>query len=99
MTSYEWDIELLDAETGDILDHDHRDKLADFQIGDEDGSALVLVRDTGNEDDGLQDRLWAYVTDGKLPEFFSDSGGRATGYKVPQRFHREVAKRYKTVTA
>jgi hypothetical protein len=49
------------------------------------------VRNTGNEIDGLQDRQWAYVKDGKLPVFFEDSAGNETAIKVPARFHAELA--------
>jgi hypothetical protein len=43
-----------------------------------------LVRDVGNEIDGLTDRQWAYIEDGQLPEKF-DGGAR-----VPKRFMVEV---------
>ena len=36
---------------------------------------IVLVRDQGNDEEGLTDRSWAYVTDGKLPEQFNYGGG------------------------
>jgi hypothetical protein len=56
--TYEWDIETVDMESGDILDHNHAAKLSEFseieidqavsQFVDELGQAtrLVLVRDS-----------------------------------------------------
>ncbi len=85
----EWDYETIDAESGDILNHNHADKLTDFTHEDKTDS-LVLIRDSGNEAQGLQDRLWAYVVGHKLPEFFTDSLGNPTSYKVPARFHKEL---------
>src|SRR5688572_7031494 len=101
-TLYEWDAELTateghpDCEAGDVLDHNHRDTLAEaMAVKATDPSTttcLVLVRDVGNEADGLMDRSWAYLQpDGKLPEAFSYSNG-ALGAVVPKRFHAEVAR-------
>lgn len=87
-TQYEWDCEELD-EFNDIIDHHHCDSRAEAEeiaklLG---RSAIVLVRNVGNDHDGLMDRLWAYVQDdGKLPEFFSDATGCETSIKVPKRF-------------
>ena len=88
-TTYEWDIETYyDGPDSDIEDHCFFDKLTempnrdDFELYNE----LVLVRDVGNEIEGLNDRAWAYVKDGKLPEFFGN------GVRVPKRFHTELAK-------
>jgi len=89
MTVYEWDYETVNSD-GDIEDHNHADKLSQFKTSDITDS-LVLIRDLGSEASGLIDRMWAYVKDGKLPEYFSDAIG-LTGYKVPQRFHVELAK-------
>lgn len=88
---YEWDIETVDAKTGDILDHNHRDRLAKFAQKPKTNEALVLVR-TDNDPDASEYRLWAYVTDGKLPVFFADASERATAVKVPAKFHHEFAK-------
>lgn len=92
---YEWDIETVD-EHGDIQDHDHRDKLSEYHKDDiNKDTVLVLVRDRGNDEEGVLDRQWAYTTivDGKhtLPTHFED--GR--GCKVPKRFHTELAKHQK----
>lgn len=89
--SYEWDVEELD-DNGEILDHVWRDKLSDFRSpAFECRHALVLVRDEGNEFEGLQERFWAYEEGGKLPEFFSDTQ-RETRIRVPERFHAELKK-------
>ena len=55
-------------------------------VADEEPSQrLVLVRDWGNENQGLEDRQWAYVEGWKLPDEFDG------GAKVPQRFQSELA--------
>jgi hypothetical protein len=84
---YEWTLETLDD--GDIIDSNFSDTLT-FDKSDLDGKDLGLVRNEGNEADGVTDRLWAYVKDGKLPECFSDSMGTLVAIKVPQRFHNEL---------
>lgn len=97
---YEWDIETVCAESEDILDHDHRDRLADFGMEElihainqdiEPGNnitRLVLVRDRFRDDD-LVCRSWAYVTDdGEMPEQFLDAYERPVA-KVPKRFMEE----------
>jgi hypothetical protein len=85
--SYEWDYETVD-EFGDILDHNHADKLSQFTDQDKTDS-LVLVRDEGNENEGVVNRSWAYVKEGKLPEYFKDAAGCEVS-KVPKRFHLEL---------
>lgn len=101
---YEWDIEELEeapsAENGfdpDIADHHFCDSYAeafDASTGyyHDIPHRVVLVRNVGNEVDGLVDRAWAYITDGKLPETFEYGGGEYSGIPVPKRFHAEVAK-------
>lgn len=97
-TSYEWDLELFaveDGEDGDVLDHHHTTSLADFsadQLRDAilstpaggRATRLVLVRDTGNEFEGLKTRQWAYVQERKLPDLFDDEA------IVPARFRKEL---------
>lgn len=95
--SYEWDLETFDPATGDILDHHHADKLIDLPWPSTPGERLVLIRNVGNNYDGIADRSWAYVDESRmLPAEFSipDADGieRETGTKVPQRFHREIAR-------
>ncbi len=90
-TWYEWDIETIDKRDN-IEDHDFDDRLADLAPRhkyDPDGPAcfLVLVRNWGNEHDGLLNRQWAYVTrSGELPNEFDG------GDKVPQKFKTELRK-------
>lgn len=86
---YEWCIETSDD--GDIVDNDFRDKLTEFTSPLEANQELVLVRNEGNFDQGLKDRLWAYVKNGKLPEYFYNSLEQPTGYKVPLKYHSELA--------
>lgn len=50
---------------------------------------IALVRDYTPSPWG-HERLWAYVTDLRLPEHFEDAFGATTETRVPQRFHREV---------
>lgn len=90
---YEWDVEVLD-EHGDIEDHHFHVSAMDMvkEHTENPQSDMVLVRSVGNNDDGVVDRLWAYVKDGKLPEYFEDSNRRDTGYRVPKRFHEELRK-------
>lgn len=82
---YEWDYETVDTD-GDILDHNHADRLEQY-TGNEEGN-LVLIRNAGNEAQGLAERYWAYVKDGQLPEFFEDAAGQKTT-KVPAKFQKE----------
>lgn len=94
---YEWDYEEFDPQSGDILDHNHQDHLSQYDSDAGLGPVrLVLIRNTGNDADGLADgladRLWAYVKDGKLPEFFTNELGNDTGYIVPIKYHVELAK-------
>lgn len=83
-TRYEWDAETVDPATGDILDHSHAECLKQL-LPLQANQRLVLVRDVGNDDDGITDRCWAYVQNNELPEHFSDENDRPT-FKVPRRF-------------
>jgi hypothetical protein len=82
---YEWCIEDRD-EFGDVEDLNFADNLADLntETGD-----IVLVRSEGNDAEGVTDRYWAYVKDGKLPDVF-EIAGELTQIKIPNRFHKEV---------
>jgi hypothetical protein len=84
MINYEWDIETTDGD-GDIIDHNHRDRLNQYYKEELEDGDLVLVRTD------LEGRSWAYVENGKLPEYFLDSFG-VTIAKVPKRFHQELEK-------
>jgi hypothetical protein len=88
--AYEWTLETV--EDGDIVDSNFADNLTEIDNADLIGKDLGLVRNEGNENDGVTDRLWAYVKDGKLPECFADSMGTPIAIKVPQRFHNELNK-------
>lgn len=94
--SYEWDMEkyTIDAsdENAEIEDHYFGDKLIDVGFPSDHTQRLVLVR---TADGG--ERSWAYVDESRmLPKFFSipreDGKYYETEVKVPQRFHREIAK-------
>ena len=94
---YEWDIETVAVgEHEDVLEHAHAASLSEYDMEQlihainqdiEPGGTftrLVLVRDKGDDIEGLTDRAWAYITDeGTLPECFNN------GIKVPKRFAEE----------
>jgi len=89
MVSFEWVIEGVD-EFGDIQDVNHTDSLkkalevAEIVKTEWPRVEIGLVRDRGDEIDGLQDRQWAYLTDGVLPTKFDG------GAQVPKRFLEAV---------
>lgn len=95
--SYEWDIETFVAPDGDIIDHHHSNTIAGFAPQDvwaalngdvnsetNISTRLVLVRDVGDEVDGMTDRQWAYVEDMRFPDAFDN------GALVPKRFIDEL---------
>jgi hypothetical protein len=100
---YEWDIEITDNETENIEDHWFADKLKDLLWANPKSKeyeehksyhlnrhfVLVLVRDVGNDFDGLTCRSWAYPENNKMPTEFDD------GTKVPKRFLIEYEKVWK----
>lgn len=93
---YEWDIEECESgEDGDILEHNHFDKCPVHAGVNGDTLRLVLVKNVINAHTDLEARAWAYAEwTGQqwiLPEFFSEAYGKPFG-KVPQRFHKELAK-------
>ena len=85
---YECDIEMLD-EFDDIIDHDFQDKYPGVQADDKNVVVLVKSYARGLSGDEysffIEDRTWAYLKDGKMPEEFDD------GSRVPKRFHKEVS--------
>lgn len=85
--AYEWCYEVTD-EHGDIIDSNFADKLSDFSKTEE--GELVLVRNEGDEINGLEDRQWAYVKNGKLPLKFSDARNQEIDIDVPKRFFKEL---------
>lgn len=101
--TYEWDVEELDivgvdVDDLDIIDHHFCDSYAKALViaasFKDEGvpTAIVLVRNVGNDLEGLTDRAWAYVKDGKLPETFTYGAGEDSDIKVPKRFHTEVSR-------
>ncbi len=97
MVSYEWCVEMVTAkesteyEQGEVLDSHFVPRFVDavalWRTTPDEGTEwrVVLVRDTP------RDRSWAYLEeDHTLPEWFTDTRG-AKVYRVPQRFHSEVA--------
>lgn len=94
MIRYEWTIELIDP-GGDIIESDFSDSLKELPIWTPANSHKVdvgLVMNSGTEVTGIEDRLWAYIKNGILPEYFSNAQLSETGYKVPARFHKELSK-------
>jgi hypothetical protein len=93
---YEWDAEEWDSEgeSADIINHHFGETLAEvreYVKGQKGIIRYVLVRDVGNDTDGLIDRTWAYLSlEGKLPINFADSLGNETSCAVPKRFHVEA---------
>jgi hypothetical protein len=86
---YEWVVEVTD-EHGDITEtnaeksYDDAKRLADTLTADGEVT-IALVRDVWNDDEGLQDRQHAYLSDGvtgSLPDAFDG------GAKIPARFVR-----------
>ncbi len=86
-TLYEWDLETWEGDQ--VEDHNHSDKI--FRLPNK-NEKLVLVRDVGNDISGVVHRVWAYVENGVLPEYFYDcgDGDQKTTIKVPKRFHQEL---------
>jgi hypothetical protein len=88
---YEWVIETLEGPDDDeveIVDVDHADTYAEAA----DRAArcafarIALVRDA--EAAGGFDRAWAYVEQGRLPEWLEDAFGRRAA-KVPSRYRAQ----------
>lgn len=90
---YEWSLEITDK-NGDIIDIDFNEKLSDFS--DLTAGSLCLVRRLGDEAGGECDRVWAYVKDGKLPEYFGDVMGNPVNTRVPKKYHNELHLNEKT---
>lgn len=84
--TYEWVAEPVDKH-GDIIDPLFDDTLAkvkEWKAEDFDGCVRIeyaLVRNDGNDEEGLQERQYAYTHDG----FKFDHGA-----KVPKRFIKEA---------
>jgi hypothetical protein len=98
MIVYEWDVEIVDRESRDIIDHHFVGSLkeglgvVERYKGSEDDRDYEIVLARDEEIGEGVDRLWAYLLpDGTLPEFFSDAGG-SPRKKVPKKFHDECKK-------
>jgi hypothetical protein len=105
---YEWAVEQValkdfsDHYEGDIVDVNHFTTFAEAKAYADNEEAwyrndLVLIRNEytpGQE--GIDDRSWAYMENGRLPERF-EYGGEETGNKVSQKFHKEVERYYAKV--
>lgn len=93
MVRYEWVIEQLDRADGDeaeIVGVDHRDTYAEAvkAAALEDYARIALVRDRGDDVDGLQCRSWAYIEAGVLPEFLLDANCAQIA-RVPVKFRKQ----------
>lgn len=90
-TCYEWTSEEID-ENGDIQNSDFSEDLKGLLCFHEQSHDLGLVRNVGNDEDGLLDRSWAYVLpDGSLDTHFRDVDGKPQ-VKVPKRFLKEFGR-------
>lgn len=82
---YEWKVEHLTDDEEDIEDCTHYVTYAECLNNKTEHSQICLVRNVGNEFDGVKYRSHAYVIDGGiLPDVFDD------GNKVPMKYIREV---------
>ena len=85
---YEWVVEIMEPLLVDIDDVLFFDELKEAisVMGDYDSKLtnLALIRDYGNDYDGVKDRGYAYVEGSKLPQYFS------CGSKVPKRYHNMI---------
>ena len=100
---YEWDVEWVDEESFDIIEHDHADKLEQLSHYIVDGKQfihdegmffrLVLVRDLIEPNagvfggGGVLDRSWCYLTSDGTLPETTDSG-----YKIPKKYIAEFEK-------
>ena len=81
---YEYVIELKDV-FGNIMNLFFYDNLKSLlpHIPDTMNYDIALVRTTGNDNEGVKDKSYAYFSEGKLPTHFDDS------VKVPQRYRSD----------
>ena len=93
---YEWKVEQWIDE--DIEDFEHFDKLADALKEEPIKGATIkicLVRDEGNEDEGLLDREHAYIKDSMLQNYESPDGDPYTEYSPPVKYQKEVERAFR----
>lgn len=88
--SYEWSVETLCEDMEDIIDSWFSDVFPVEPL--EQNQRICLVRNEGNEMKGITDRYWAYLINGKLPEYFEDGQSLQTNIKVPVKYHNELNK-------
>jgi hypothetical protein len=82
--SYEW--EWAEVYDDDILELDYQDA-GHLDAQHAGGLALYsLVKNYGNEAQGIKDRAWAYIKNMALPSTFED------GTKVPDKLRAEFAR-------
>ena len=98
---YEWDCEevadgdSVSYEDGEVIDHfrasTYVDVLKASKAVPPEGSKyrIVLVRDRLDKHDSVVCRSWAYLENGKLPEYFKDAFDRPIAY-VPVKYHKEI---------
>ena len=79
---YEWSAEQISRD-GDIIDCTFAPSLISLALFKH--YQLCLLRRKGNDIDGEIDRLYAYVKDNRLPDYFEDSD-----IIVPGRFKKEL---------
>lgn len=89
---YEWIVEQIDEHSGDIEDvesfecySDAVETAAHWAVA---GDIPRLI-DIGLVRTSEEERTWAYVSCGMLPEHLETSNGTPAG-KVPKRFNKEV---------
>ncbi len=94
---YEWTVETLDIYPGcgddpDIIDTSAFESLEDaikFKAYCEEPSRLVLVRQQGNDIEGLTDRSWAYIKKMSLPEYFCYGADEQSEHVVPKKYKQQ----------
>jgi hypothetical protein len=100
--TYEWDVEEMDGD--DIVDHNHFDTYAEALAFANSSHMrgkpwrMVLVRDVGNDVEGLTNRAWAYLDYARLrlPKFFDYGDDVGSSIAVPKRFQAEVDRRHRS---
>jgi len=89
-TYYEWRVEEETGDGGDI-ELEFFDNYADAVETQKESPGtreICLVR--RKVEDGWTLENWAFIEDGKLPEFFDDCP-KTNAHKVPAKFHKEAA--------
>jgi hypothetical protein len=94
---YEWIVEFLEdgSEDSDIYDTSAMDTYAEAHLAATTWETtpfvrIGLTRNEGNDIEGLTDRMWAYIKEGKLDEWFNQGTDFPTGVSVPKRYMKEL---------